>query len=146
MTPRVLLILFAAALPALSQAPAPKALKGALSVEKGVRVLKLRGTPREMGYAHGFLLAAEILEGFESYVVYSPVVGGPKNYEGRIVPRVRKQMVFLPEHQAELEGMIEGIKAALGENARVPALQRSMELIDLQVLNTYGDWYQFACS
>jgi Acyl-coenzyme A:6-aminopenicillanic acid acyl-transferase len=124
----------------------PVALKGTLTVEKGVRVLKLRGTPREMGYAHGFLLASEIVEGFEGYVVFSPVVGGPKNYESRIVPKVRAQMVFLPEHEAELAGMLEGIEAALGDKSRVPSLDRAMQLIDLKVLNTYGDWYQFACS
>jgi hypothetical protein len=143
--PRVLLILLAASAAALAQAPESRAVKGSITFEKGVRVLKLHGTPREMGYAHGFLLAAEIVEGFESYVVYSPVVGGPRNYEGRVVPRVRREMVFLPEHEGELQGMLEGIQAALGD-ARVPALDRPIELIDLKALNTYGDWYQFACS
>jgi hypothetical protein len=144
--PGTLLVLLAAALPARSQATAPPALKGSLTTEKGIRVLKLHGTPRDIGYAHGFLLGAEILEGLETYVVYSPVVGGPKNYENRIVPRVKKEMVFLPEHEAELAGMLEGINAALGEKNRVPALDRPVALIDLKVLNTYGDWYSFACS
>lgn len=145
-TPKALLVLFVVAIPALSQAATRPAVRGTLTVEKGVRVLKLHGTSREMGHAHGFLLAAEILEGFESYVVYSPVVGGPKNYEARVVPKVRKEMVFLPEHEEELGGMLEGIKAAMPEGATVPALGRAIELIDLKVLNTYGDWYQFACS
>ena len=105
------------------------ALKGSLSVEKGVRVLRLHGTPHEMGYAHGFLLAAEIVEGFESYVVFSPVVGGPKNYEARIVPKVRREMVFLPEHEAELAGMLEGITAALGDK-RARARARSADRAD----------------
>jgi hypothetical protein len=146
MTPKALLALLLAVLPGPTQAQARPAIKGTLTVEKGVRVLKLWGTPRDMGHAHGFLLGSEIIEGLESYVVYSPVVGGPKNYEARIVPMVRRQMVFLPEHEAELAGMLEGIRAALGDRARVPALDRPIELIDLQVLNTYGDWYQFACS
>src|SRR5262245_42575568 len=146
-TPRVLLLLLATALPAFAQAASSRPeVKGTLGVEKGVRVLRVWGTPRDMGYAHGFLLASEILEGFESYVVYSPVVGGPRNYESRIVPRVRRQMQFLPEYGAELAGMLEGIRASLGDAARVPALGRPIDLIDLEVLNTYGDWYQFACS
>lgn len=144
--PRALLVLIVTALPALSQAGAPPPVKGTLTTEKGVRVLKVHGTPHDMGYAHGFLLAAEILEGLETYVVYSPVVGGPKNYEGRIIPRVRREMVFLPEYEAELSGMLDGIRAALGDKNRVPALDRPIDLIDLEVLNTYGDWYQFACS
>jgi Acyl-coenzyme A:6-aminopenicillanic acid acyl-transferase len=146
LTPRLFLAALLAAALAPAQADSRPAPKGTLSVEKGVRVMRLRGTPAEIGYAHGFLLAAEIVEGFETYVVFSPVVGGPKNYEGRIVPKVRKQMTFLPEHEAELAGLLEGIRARLGEAARVPALDRPLELIDLKVLNTYGDWYQFACS
>jgi hypothetical protein len=129
--------------------PAPHVggrVKGSLSVEKGVRVLRVHGTPREMGFAHGYLLAAEILESFDAYIVHSPVVGGPRNYQARIVPMVRKQMVFLPEHEAELGGMLEGIQAALGEKARVASLDRPIDLLDLKVANTYGDWYMFACS
>jgi hypothetical protein len=144
-TPRAILWFLVLAVLAPSQATRP-ALKGSLSVEKGIRVLRLHGTSQEMGYAHGFLLAAEILEGFESYIVYSPVVGGPKNYEARIAPKVRREMAFLPEHEAELAGMLEGIRSALGDRARVPALDRALELNDLKVLNSYGDWYQFACS
>lgn len=132
--------------PALAQAPAKPEVKGSVTVEKGVRVLRLHGTPHEMGYAHGFLLAAEILEGFDAYIVHSPVVGGPKNYQARIVPKVGRQMVFLPEHEAELAGMLEGIQAALGDKARVPSLDRPLDLLDLKIANTYGDWYQFACS
>lgn len=146
LAPAILVALALAAVPSWSQADSRPGIKGTLDVKKGVRVLRLHGTPREMGYAHGFLLAPEILEGFESYIVYSPVVGGPRNYEGRIVPKVRKQMAFRPEHEAELSGMLDGIKAALGDQARVPALGRPIELIDLEVANTYGDWYQFACS
>jgi hypothetical protein len=144
-TPRAVVLLLILAAAVAGQAPV-KPVKGTLTTDSGVRVLRLRGTPHEIGQAHGFLLASEIIEGLESYVVYSPVVGGPRNYQARILPMVRKQMVFLPEHQAELEGMLDGIKAALGDVARVPALDRPIELVDLQALNTYGDWYQFACS
>jgi hypothetical protein len=146
LTPGIFLLVALAAAPAASQAESRPRVKGTLGVEKGVRVLRLHGTPHEMGYAHGALLASEIVEGLESYIVYSPVVGGPKNYEGRIVPKVRRQMVFLPEHEAELAGMLEGIRATHPDKGRVPALDRPIELIDLKVANTYGDWYQFACS
>jgi hypothetical protein len=144
----LLLLIAGTACPAQTGAPAPPApaVNGSLTVEKGVRVLRLWGTPREMGQAHGHLLASEILDGLDAYVVHSPVVGGPRNYEQRVVPMVRRQMVFLPEYADELAGMLAGIRAALGDEARVPSLGRAVELIDLEVLNTYGDWYQFACS
>ena len=110
-------------------------------------MLRLHGTPREMGYAHGFLLAAEILEGFESYIVY-------------LARRRRPEELRGPHRSQGAEG--DGVPARARGRARracskesaprsatsagVPALDRPIELIDLKVLNTYGDWYQFACS
>ncbi len=131
--------------PAQAAASRPT-MKGTLTTEKGVRVLRLHGSHEEMGFAHGYLLAAEIVEGLESYIINSPVVLGAKSYTEVVLPKVKRLIAFSPEHEAELRGMLAGIREGLGGKAPVPLLGRELELIDLQALNSYGDWYRFACS
>ncbi|MCH7814679.1 MAG: hypothetical protein IID40_11740, partial [Planctomycetes bacterium] len=44
---------------------APPEITGSLETVQGVRVLKLWGTPQQRGFAHGYLLGADLLTHFE---------------------------------------------------------------------------------
>ncbi len=126
--------------------PAP-ALRGSFAIEQGVRVLRLTGTPHEMGFAHGYLLAEEIVPFVDQFVVSLPLVVGVDRYVKRVLPFVTKKMSFTAEEEDELRGMVEGISAKLGpEGAVLKSLGRTIEAIDLKAGNTFGDWAGFACS
>lgn len=122
------------------------ALSGSLETVKGVRVLRLGGTPHEMGVTHGYLLASDILEGFDAYMLKNPLVGGSKGYVNRVLPMATKAMTWSPEETAELEGIIQGMSAKLGEGLHMKGLDRKFDVRDLKAMNSYGDWYMFACA
>src|SRR4030042_4379008 len=61
-------ILLACSLPAAVHAQTQQ-VKGELTFIDGKRVLRVWGTHYEMGYAHGYLLAAEIVDMLEEYML-----------------------------------------------------------------------------
>lgn len=124
---------------------AQESRKATFTTERGVKVLRLWGTPHEMGVAQGELLGPTIIEGFDKFVVRSPVVG-PTKYNAKVLSLVDKSMAFSADEEAELAGMLEGIQKTVGDKAIVPSLGRLIELRDLKALNTFGDWFVFACS
>jgi hypothetical protein len=122
-------------------------LSGALTIEQGVRVLRLAGTPYEAGYAHGYLLAEEIVPFVDQFVVSLPFVVGVERYRSRVLPFVREKALFTAEEEEELRGMVDGVLAKLGpEGATLRALGRPLAIDDLKAGNTFGDWAAFACS
>ena len=134
--------------PASGPASRPASVRhGSFAVEQGVRVLRLTGTPYEMGFAHGYLLAEEIVPFVDQFVISLPLVVGVDRYVKRVLPFVTKKMSFTAEEEDELRGMVEGISAKLGpEGAVLKSLGRTIEAIDLKAGNTFGDWAGFACS
>lgn len=116
---------------------------GVLKVESGVRVLKLKGTQYEMGYAHGYLLAEEILYMVDNYTLYIT------NYLNEPYFELREKMSYFDwdmSYGHELEGMLAGILAKLGEDGCIihpKDIERNLDLVDLQIVNTISDW---ACS
>jgi hypothetical protein len=143
------------AFPLCAQAPAESraasrpavAVHGAFAVEQGVRTLRLWGSSREMGFAHGYLLAEEIVPFLDQFVVNLPFVVGVERYRDRVVPFVEKKMAFTPAEEEELAGIVDGIKAKLGPGgARIQSLDREIAVVDLKAGNTFGDWAAFACS
>lgn len=141
LTGLLLVLAVAAALPA--QAPE---IRGKIVRVRDHRVLHLSGTPAEMGYAHGWLLAEEIVAGFSSYVLRRPILDDISNWESKILPLVRDSMVFEEPFLEELRGMYEGIVARQKGAPFIEALHRPLELDDLKALNAVGDWYFMACS
>lgn len=126
--------------------PAPD-LHGSFAIEQGVRVLRLSGTPYEMGFAHGYLLAEEIVPFVDQFVISLPLVVGVDRYVKRVLPFVTKKMSFTAEEEDELRGMVEGIAAKVGpDGAVLKSLGRAIEVVDLKAGNTFGDWAGFACS
>jgi len=124
---------------------AVKVEHGSYGVEKGVRVLRVHGTPREMGYAHGFLLASEI-ESFADVLLSFGALSSVKSYEKQVRPLVAQKFKFDAEEEDELAGMLEGMKAKLGRAPRMENLKRDVDIVDLKAGNALGDWVGFGCS
>lgn len=134
---------------ATSPAPAPAthvAVTGRYEVIGTHRVLTLWGTPRERGFAQGYLLGEQVVAGiahdFER--IMKPFL---PMYEALVKTTVVPKFNFTERETAELEGLFEGLKARLPkEKLRIEALDRAFELVDLKALNTFGDWYGLGCS
>jgi hypothetical protein len=124
--------------------PQVAAVPGKLVDIHGLPVLRLAGTPRDMGFQHGRALAAGIKEGFEEFVLGYRCHGIRARYE-QIAKRVENEVEFPERIVAELEGMLEGMRAA-GIDLTLPMLKREMKLIDLEVLNSIDHWGLFGCS
>ena len=150
--PAVLLVALLVAAPLFAKdadTAAPKAepkITGRFDETHGQRILTLWGTPRERGFAHGYLMAERILEGLEHDLggVLRPMLPLYKTLvKNVVVPRFK----FSADETAELEGLMEGIKARLPkEKLTLAALGREVDLTDLKALNTFGDWYGLGCS
>lgn len=131
--------------PVVDKAPG-LAVSGRYELREGQRVLTLWGTPRERGFAHGYLLAESIVRGIEHDFerVLKPLI---PTYESIIRRGVVPKFAFEPRELEELEGLYEGLKAKLPPEQRVvKGLGREFDLVDIKALNTFGDWYGLGCS
>jgi beta-glucanase (GH16 family) len=126
-----------------AESSAPE-ITGKLETESGARVLSLWGSPRERGFAHGWLLGEEIFGVAEEGLTYVKKSAGP-NIMNRIVPMVTIGFTFSPDEIAEMEGMLEAIGKRF-PGRKLDAMGRPFELIDLKLINTYGDWAPLGCS
>jgi hypothetical protein len=135
-------------LPFLSVAgpEAPREVTGRLEVVQGLRVLRLWGEPESRGFAQGWLLAGSIVEGADTgFRMVRGRIGG--RYEGQLRPLAAKGFSFSAAEEAELAGLLAGLRARLPEDERrIESLGREMDLTDLKALNTFGDWYSLGCS
>jgi hypothetical protein len=113
---------------------------GELVTVDGQRVLRVWGTPEQMGRAHGALLRAEILE----------IVGG---YALDVIPPATLDAAGVlyttvatipPRLKQEAEAVVAGMQAAGG--AHVPRLGRELRAADLLVLNAMTDLLAIGCS
>lgn len=103
------------------------------------------GSPRERGFAQGFLLAEEIRDVTDAALRSLPNMT-PEKYEGRILPWARK-FDWDADAKAELDGIFEGMSARLsGEALRLPFAGRLYSRADLDVVNVIADYYGPACS
>ena len=121
----------------LAAEPAQKAaegsqtrLGGAYRFERGGWVyVHLEGSPREIGYQHGYLLAAEILDAFQS-VKLRDTHETRRDWE--FFRQAAREMLWPKidrEYQEELQGIAEGLKAQ-----RV-----TMDLDDVVALNAFEE-------
>ena len=110
----------------------------------GLPVLRLSGTPHEMGFQHGKALAAGIKEGITEFCVKYRSHGIRARYE-QIRKRVANEVEYPAEITDELEGMLEGMEAS-GVDLTIPLLKRKLDLLDLQCLNSVDHWGLFGCS
>lgn len=110
----------------------------------GIRVLRMAGTPREMGFQHGKALAAEIKEGFLQFVLGYRCHGIKARY-AQIQKRLENEIELPARFLDELDGMVEGM-AASGVDLTLPLLKRPLDRSDLIALNTIDHWGLFGCS
>jgi hypothetical protein len=94
----------------------------------------LEGAPHDIGYQHGFLLANEIADGFAAA---SLEMTHNSNRDWDFFRRAAREMLWPkidPEYQAELQGIVEGLRAR----------QVKLDLYDIVALNAFmelGDYY-----
>jgi hypothetical protein len=126
---------------------APANLCGRLATYDGLRVLELWGTPEEAGFAHGWLLAQDIVSLFDQYILDPSILRGPAVYETVLIPAVRRQFVWDPAYERELGAMCAGIVARLGrDGVRSEKLGRELGIADLMAANALADWHGVFCS
>jgi len=115
---------------------------GVLEVTDGVKVLKLSGTNYEMGYAHGNLLAEEIVYFLEEFGFWF-IKERNEDYEELVA--AMSMVSWTEGYKQELEGMVAGIEDKLGSVEIKPpgSKKKNLDIYDLMVMNTGGDW---ACS
>ncbi len=124
------------------QPPAAPAddIHGELTVESGQRVLRVWGTPQQMGFAHGALLREEILEVVDDYALG---VIPPATIDA--AGAVYTATAHIPERlRQEAEGVVEGMRSR--GSIHVDGLDRDLEARDLLVLNAMTDLVAIGCS
>jgi len=137
---RQLVALLFAAVTITASAAAPNArLAGSYRHnQSGWTYVHLAGTPEQIGYQHGFLLAKEIDDNLNVYKLEAPNLYKHDWAFFREAGRTVLWPHVEPEYQAELKGIAEGLKAA-GSKADlwdVVALNG-----DLELTNYYLPWY-----
>jgi len=125
--------------------PEGRQLFGTFERVRGVGVLTLWGTPYQRGLAHGKLLARGVLEMVDTICGSNLLLSRKSDYERVILPIVAR-FRFTPEEEAELRGILDGVRSALGDGAVLRRIGRPLRLEDLKAYNTAGDWYRQGCS
>jgi len=132
----------------LADAPSSKpAIHGSLTTEQGVRILRVWGTPREQGYAHGYLMGENLRQFLEDLLLDSGLLPDPSVYESAVRPQVIATFELSVDRRDELEGILAGMIDRCGpEHCRFERLNRLIDVNDLLALNTIADWAPGACS
>ncbi len=103
-------------------------------------VLHLWGTPHEMGYAHGRLMAKRIISVVDGYALRAL----PARKYALVREALLRVLVVPPALRAELEGLAAGLRdSSHDESAR---LKRSLDVEDLIVLNAWTEVVRVGCS
>ncbi|MHC5053808.1 MAG: C45 family autoproteolytic acyltransferase/hydrolase [Planctomycetota bacterium] len=118
--------------------------RGEIAEVRGIRVLRLEGTPTERGYAHGYHLAREVMQLFNRYG--GMIARDRGRYEDVIRREVRECFSFSNEVREEVAGMLAGVRASLGDAGLATFLGRPIDETDLLAVQALPDWYPLACS
>lgn len=119
-------------------------LNGRLKILNGLNIVQLSGSYYDRGYAHGSLLANQILD----MIKYFNIEFGAKSakrYEDIVIPYVEKHFSFTIDETEELKGIIDGIKST-NTDIFIPEINRNLDISDLKALNCYGEWLSLGCS
>jgi hypothetical protein len=118
--------------------PLPRAERtvegGALRWIRGLPVVQLRGDARQRGFAHGALLAAQIVDFLRFYVIEDRL-GSAAAYEE--FTRFLGSHYAPPErYAAECRAVLEGMRSS-GVDLALAELGRAFELVDLHAIDGY---------
>lgn len=108
---------------------------GSLVRVKGYPVLHLAGDARTRGYAHGKLLASQIVDFFRFYFLEDKMKSA-SDYEQGFAKFLHTNFRYPAEFTAECEAVLEGMGDS-GANLYVPELGRDFHLTDLYAINGY---------
>ena len=119
-------------------------INGELEFIDGIPVLRVWGTPYEMGFAQGYLLGGEIKAEFDNYIM--PLVLHLEPVYN-LATRIFTSLFVVPDrYQQEAEGIIDGTIAA-GVDLFVPDLLRDLTALDLTTAGSMPDIIGlFGCS
>jgi alkaline phosphatase D len=127
----------------ISEAQDPS-VKGFVEYHGDQRILNLWGTHYDMGYAHGYLLASEIVEMIEKYVVEERYDNDPTLYSDALTWVDAHYDFDAATYGTELQGLLDGMSDR-GADLYIDVLAREANLLDLKLLNTlgaYGDEHE----
>ncbi len=111
--------------------------KGKLAIVNDVKILKLKGTNQEMGYAHGYLMADEIMIFFNDFLTEVFQMFGAQYGD---LQAAIYAMDWDPAYMSELEGMLEGINAKLCPEDRIISFTgEEVTIEDLMTLNIVSE-------
>ena len=102
-----------------------------------VSILHVRGTAYDRGFAHGRLLARQIIDMLE-YFLLEDMVRSYSTYSKHFLPSLHRLAQLSDQFIAGARGMLAGMVAS-NESLRIPSLDRDVGLYDLVALNTYSD-------
>jgi hypothetical protein len=108
---------------------------GSLVTIRGLKVLQLHGDAKTRGFAHGKLLAPQIIDFFRFYVLEDKL-GSAKAYEQGFAKFLHTNFAYPSAYVSECEALIHGMRAS-GEQLRIPELDRDFSLTDLYAINGY---------
>jgi hypothetical protein len=137
------LLLLLAAAPALA---APPDLAGRLHDHDGLPLLELWGSRTDAAYAHGYLLAEQIVALMDDYMLGPTAFPNPQLYEAFLASPLPDRFTWTPALEAELKALLAGMAAKLGQPPRSSKLNRDLTLADLKAANTLADWHGMMCS
>ena len=119
-------------------------ISGELQVMQGKRVLRLWGSHYDMGYAHGYLLAEEIVALLEGYML--GMLYDVENY-WRTLLLVETGVKMPAAYRREIRGMHQGMLDALGEDGLYSELlQREFGPADLIAWNMAPEIFRLSFS
>src|SRR3954471_1472536 len=121
--------LICAALAVSADSPDPRLQKAYKFLQGGWTYVHLEGTPSDVGYQHGSLLAAEIGDAFEAIKLFDTHQSG-RDWE--FFRKTAREMLWAhidAEYQQELQGIADGVKAN-GVN---------LDLWDIVALNAFEE-------
>jgi hypothetical protein len=126
--------------------------QASFETQKGVKILKMSGTPYEMGYQHGYLLADRIQTMVTKTVLALPAFIASltgKNFEEALEVAVHGQKAaepFLPtEFREEMQGIVDGAQAAALKSKGAVAEETAVTLQQILLWNTYYDQWCLYC-
>lgn len=126
-----ILMIFVISIPAFAQ------VNGFVTNIDGNNVIKVWGTHYERGYAQGYLLADEMVEVFDEYIIGSMLMGSATNYN--LLRNVFNNYFDVNEkYQTEAQGFIAGMTDS-GSNMTSSYLGRDLDVTDILICNSIPD-------
>lgn len=112
-----------------------EAAGGRLTSIRGHAVLQLKGTASQRGYAHGFLIADQIVDFFRFYILEDKLRSAAE-YETGFARFLTTHFAWPRAFVEECEAVITGMQAS-GADLFLPELNREFSLTDLYAINAY---------